>query len=91
MEEMNNTTGQTGADPKKGSGALVGSIIIVIIIIIAGIYMLKNTKLQNNIEEINTQTDSVVNELNTQGTSDELSDIEGDLSATNLDNVVPVE
>jgi len=53
--------------------------------------MLKNTKLQNNIEEINTQTDSVVNELNTQGTSDELSDIEGDLSATNLDNVVPVE
>ncbi len=88
MDENNNTMGQMGTDQKKGSGALVGSVIIVIIIIIAGIYVFKNAKTQQT-EDVDTINDSVVNDLDTQGDGDELVDIESDLNATNLDEVVP--
>lgn len=81
---MNNTMG----DEKKGSGALVGSVIIILIIIIGGIYMLKNAKVQN--EEVNMiNTDYVVEDLDNQSDSDELADIDADLDATNLEDVVP--
>lgn len=84
---MNNTMGQMGGDDKKGSGALVGSVIIILIIIIGGIYMFRNAKVQN--VEQNMTTDTVVEDLGTQTEGDDLTDIEADLNATDLDNVIP--
>ena len=87
MEEMNNTMDQMGGGEKKGSGALVGSVIIILIIIIGGIYMFRNAKVQN--VEQNMTTDTVVEDLGTQTEGDDLTDIEADLNATDLDNVIP--
>lgn len=85
---MNNTMMNGGEmdGKKKGSGALVGSIIIIIIIIIGGIYMFKNAKTQNTDTVI---TDELASELDTQSEGDNLADIEADINATNLDEVVP--
>jgi len=72
---------------KDSKGALIGSIIVVILLIIGGIYMFKNTKVDY---DDNTNTpDEVVVDLNDQGTSTDLDAISEDLNNTNLDNLVP--
>ncbi|OGI65713.1 hypothetical protein A2914_02750 [Candidatus Nomurabacteria bacterium RIFCSPLOWO2_01_FULL_41_21] len=56
----------------KSSGALIGSIIIILILIIGGVYLLKNKVADK------ANSDAIAPE-NTAPTSDELSDIEADL------------
>ncbi len=81
---QNNTSG-------KGTlGPIVGTIIIVILLIIGGIYFL-NTAFNKNKEadklptiQSGGETDAVVNQLETQGTSDKVTDIEADLNTTDL-------
>lgn len=69
---------------KGNTGPLVASIIVVLVLIVGGIYAIKERPLKVDTEEpINNE----IQVLDTQGTSTELIDIESDLNATNLDNL----
>jgi len=81
-----------GTPPEEKSvGALIGSIIIVVIIVIGGIYFWASQEPAplpidpaiDNVLVPDQQTEILLN----QGVSDEISDIEADLNATNLDNL----
>lgn len=79
------------SEPKKSKtawGPLIGLIIILILIIAGSFYFFRSEQQANNPE--NTSADNIENELmelQTQSQSDEVSDIEADLEATNLDNI----
>lgn len=70
-------------DPeKKSNGALVGSIIIIIILIVGGIYLFKNIKNQNDIKDMENIEDTLADtskegtELEMQAELDSI-DLEG--------------
>ena len=108
MEQKNMTAGAPAEEPveiapadteEKPSdngpiGPAIGTIIIVIILIIGGLY-LWGAKLSKESavleekapEEILAAPDETFDSLETQGTSDEVSAIEGDLQTTDLDNL----
>lgn len=86
--EPNTTMDQ--ATNKKSHGALIGSIIIVVILIIGGMYVFKVTK--NNyqaqldrqaLEQLQAK-DMVVQSFQSQSSSDDLDAINTDLNATDL-------
>lgn len=74
---------------KKSIGPLVAVVIILAIIIIGGLYFLKERASQEIYSPTPTteEDDSIVNTLNEQDSSDELDSIEADLNATDLDNL----
>jgi uncharacterized protein HemX len=81
---------------EKTVGAIIGVIIIVVIIIIGGLYFFfKQNKTQEEIpvettptaEEIAAEPDNAIQALETQGTSDKITDIEADLGNTDLKNL----
>ncbi|HEU0085654.1 MAG TPA: hypothetical protein VFQ59_01705 [Candidatus Paceibacterota bacterium] len=63
---------ETNTAPKKSNGALIGSIIIILILIIGGIYLLGRTQEGMEVETPNLETDTL-------SESDELESIEADL------------
>ncbi len=69
---MENDTSVQGS---KNSGALIGAVIIIIILILGGIYLSKN-KAGEQIQE----QEKMEEKANTLSTSDELGDIEADLN-----------
>jgi len=73
---------------EKSVGSIIAIIIIIAVIIIGGLYFWGKTI---NDLGINTDkeltSDEMLNSLNTQKTSDELTDIEADLNATDLDEL----
>jgi uncharacterized protein HemX len=80
---INNTDPTTESPETQSRGALAGTIIVIIVLIIGGIYFLFNrTSPQKQSSE-----DKTTSELLTQGTSSDLQSIEADLSATNLDKL----
>lgn len=92
-----NQTGTPAEMPKeeKSMGALIGSIIVVAVIVIGGIYFWM-TRSSESTAPVTTETsplgqtvtpDKEIAALQNQGTSDEISDIEKDLNATNFDNL----
>ena len=83
-----------GSEPKS-HGALVGSIIIVLILIVGGIYYYKSAKMQVAKDQadatvVSEQADAQVQTLSTQGTSDNIADIEADLNATDV-STLPIQ
>jgi len=71
---------------QKSNGALLGSVIIIILIIIGGIYLIR-TKV-NNIQEENVAQEEINAEANMLSSSDEFEDIEADLEANgNIDSL----
>ncbi len=89
--EPNTTMDQ--ATNKKSHGALIGSIIIVVILIIGGIYVFKMTKksyeAQQDIQAVQDlqAEDEVVQNLQEQSSSDDLDSIDSDLNATEFDSL----
>ncbi|MDO8572843.1 MAG: hypothetical protein Q7S11_03715 [bacterium] len=92
-----NPTGTPAGTPQeeKSIGALIGSIIVIAVIVIGGIYF---WIIQSSEFTAPTTTeapslgqtvapDQETAALLTQGTSNEVSDIEKDLDATNFDNL----
>ena len=86
-------TKKNNASKKNPSGPIVGTIIIVILLIVGGIYFW-NTAVNKSkeVEKLPTiqsggETGAVVNQLESQGTSDKITDIETDLKSTNLKNL----
>jgi hypothetical protein len=75
---------------KKSVGPLVAVIVILALIIVGGLYFLKERSTQEvytpPVEQIE-QTDTITQSLNQQNTSDELDSIETDLNATDIDNL----
>lgn len=80
-----NTTGEGGSEQKeeKSFGPVVGIIIIVIILILGGFYFWGQ-----KVSEDVSLDDGVADALEIQGESDEVLDIEADLSDTQLDNLI---
>lgn len=72
---------------KKSAGPLVAVVIILALIIIGGLYFLKTRSNQSTYVPPETTEDSVTASLNQQGTGDDLSSIEADLNATDLNNL----
>jgi cytoskeletal protein RodZ len=87
----------------KSSGALIGTIIVIVILVVGGFY-LWNTRVQPKIEEktvppteqpLGQQTtedqasnaDPATTALAAQSSSDETASIEADLNATDLNNM----
>jgi type II secretory pathway pseudopilin PulG len=62
---------------KKSNGALIGSIIVIIILVVGGIYVFKmNIQKAKDIQKANEQ----INTANVLSSSDETVDIEADLN-----------
>lgn len=70
-------------------GALIGSIIIVVLIIGVGAYMFLNRPVVDDVspDEILNAEDNSLDSLDSQSESDELTDIEADVNDTNLDDL----
>ncbi len=91
MDTQNNNT------EENSRGALIGSIVIVLVLLIGGLYILKVTKenydQQKNtarlLEEAQNPKDPIVETLKVQSSSDELDSISNDIENTNLDYLAP--
>lgn len=78
-----------GSEPKS-HGALIGSIIIVAILIIGGVYYFNSAKMQiaeerMRAEQAALEAEAQADELRQQSDSDNVADIEADLNATDVD------
>lgn len=73
---------------KNPLGPIIGIIVIIIFIILGGLY-LWGGKLNRGqtVEEILNAEDVMLEELQTQGVSDEIVDIATDLGATDLEDI----
>jgi hypothetical protein len=89
--------GLGGAEkPHKSTGPIIGIAIIIVIIIFGGLYYWgaqltgkdgsEETE-KPTAEEIESAEDTAVSELETQSNSDEISAIEEDLNATDLEGL----
>ena len=91
--QQNQTGTPTGMpQEEKSVGALIGSIIVVAVIVIGGIYFWMTRSGETPSTETSPLGQTVPPDQETaallnQGTSDEISDIEKDLNATNLNNL----
>lgn len=77
-----------GSEPKS-HGALIGSVIIVAILIIGGVYYYKSAKMQvaqdqMQAEQIALDANAQAEALKIQSESDVVADIEADLSVTDV-------
>lgn len=71
---------------KKSFGPLIAVIVILVLIVIGGLYFLKERSSQEvYIPEI--QEDPITESLNQQSSSDDLESIESDLNATDIENL----
>lgn len=73
---------------KKPVGPLIAVIIILVLIIVGGLYFLKERSSQNTqIPVPENSADTITETLKQQSTSDNLNSIEQDLNNTNVDNI----
>jgi uncharacterized protein HemX len=101
MDSMNQTTPPMSTPPVQptpvatpshegGRGALIGTIIIIVLLVVAGGYVWFTREpmaSQNPDETILNMPDETLNSLNQQTSSDELNAIEADLNNTDLNNL----
>lgn len=81
---------------KKPIGPVIGIAIIIVILIFGGLYywgakISKQDAIDNQenltAEQIENKADQTTQQLQTQSTSDEITDIEADLNTTDLENL----
>jgi hypothetical protein len=99
MDEQNQEYRSTGtsqgtpAPEKKQTGSIIGSIIVVIVILIGGLYFWGTTNKTDTIDPtIDPETgepvqDIIGDALREQGTADDLDTIESDLNATDINSI----
>ena len=78
MDQQNMSPENNLSIEDNGKGATIGVVIIVVLLILGGFYVFSQK--QNS-------TDEQAQELNTQGSSTEINDIEADLEASNLEGL----
>ncbi len=76
----------------SGAGPIIGAIIVVAVLVLGGLYywgayLERRDQAAMTAEEILSEPDAVLEQLGTQGTSDELDAIEADVDATDLENL----
>ncbi|HEY4496053.1 MAG TPA: hypothetical protein VJC04_01710 [Candidatus Paceibacterota bacterium] len=74
----------------KPAGPVIGAVIIILILIVGALYFWGaklNKEANQTPDDILNTEDQTLNQLQTQSTSTEISDIETDLNATDLDNL----
>lgn len=82
---------ETTSSSEKSFGALIGVIIIVAVLVAGGVYLWNRTVQEKGENEqlpviqSGGETDAIVNQLESQGTSDEIDAIEKDLGTTDLE------
>jgi hypothetical protein len=88
-QEATQNTQQGGTSEENAFGPLIGVAIIIIVLIAGGIYFWSTTIDQEESPTVQStiEADKIVSQLNSQGTSDEIADIEADLNITDLDNL----
>jgi hypothetical protein len=101
--EPNNTQDQTpintpiqnmvdGARRDSTVGPLIGSVIIILIILVGGLYFWgsvivdRKNEIENEVILEEQSKDAEVEAITTQSSSDDADSIEADLNATNLDS-----
>lgn len=75
---------------EKNTGALIGTIIIIVILVVGGLYMWGKDLVNNGAispAEVLQVSDTATEALKSQSTSTKASDIEADLNATDLSNL----
>ena len=77
MEGEQNNVNVSAGEGGGLSGPVIGVIVILAIIILGGLYFWSQR----------AGNDAVIDEINTQSGSDEASDIEADLNATDIENL----
>lgn len=85
MEPNNTTETSNAVVHKEGSvGPVIGTIIILAVILLGGLYFWGN---RNNVntETDDQQTDAQIQQIDAQGNSDDLNSIQSDLNNTNYD------
>lgn len=70
---------------KKSHGALIGSIIVIIILVIGGLYIW-----QSNVKNTTNKPPETPTPIDTVSTTDELNTLEQDINSTNTDVGVDV-
>lgn len=84
MEPQNTTEASNPAVHKEGSvGPVIGTIIILAVILLGGLYFWGNRNNQN--VNPDAATDAEVQSIEAQGNSDDLNSIQTDLNNTNYD------
>jgi hypothetical protein len=78
---------QSDLNNKKSMGPLIAVIIILALIIVGGLYFLKERSSQKIYVPPAQTTDGITDSLNKQDTSDDLNSIEADLNATDINNL----
>ncbi len=71
----------------KSKGPLISVIIILVLIIVGGLYFLRERSNTVNYKNTNNQIETITADLKNQGTADDLESIEADLKATNIDSL----
>lgn len=82
----NQMPGMPSQMSNSSKGPLIAVIIILALIIVGGLYFLKERATQK-VYIPNQQGDTVTTSLNTQSSSDDLNSIERDLKATDVNNL----
>lgn len=72
---------------QKSMGPLISVVIILALIIVGGLYFLKERASMDTTIPAGDEVDLVNASLKKQGTSDDLNSIEADLNATDLNNL----
>jgi len=85
---------ETREQQNKTMGPMVGIIVVVVVLVLGGIYFgregienIFNISSEKSVEEISSAPDDALEMLKTQGDSDEVTAIEEDLNATNIENL----
>lgn len=69
-------------------GPIVGTIIILLVIILGGLYFWgERAKRLNTVDDSSAQSAGDIQNITTQSSSDATADIEADLKATDIDSV----
>lgn len=87
---MNQMPPMQGQPEKKSVAPLVAVIVILALIVVGGLYFLKQRSSQPTYvppQPVAQQGDSITDSLKQQGTADDLESIEADLNATDINNL----
>ncbi len=85
MDESNNTNMGDGVPKGGSSGPIIAIIVVLVIIILGGLYFWNQNKIDNT--DLESGNSTALESINTQSSSDNATDIEADLNATNVDNL----
>ena len=77
-----------GAPEKKSYGPLIAVIVILFLIVVGGLYFLGQRMSRNSYDNLQQPTqDEVTQGLNNQSSDDNVSSIEADLKATDINSL----